>query len=315
MAGLLIASAVAASCLLATWTFRLATRWGGAGDRRLLVLWAMAAPGLVLGVLLGGASAMVLEGCPLFTPFDQILVMTIAGSFLAFVVLACLRHVRQAMSARRALLAISEAVIEGKIHDQLGDLARRLGVPRPELRIIRTSRPLACTLGFRKPVVILSTGLLATLDTRECEAVLAHELAHLRQNDHVVAFLIAWLRDGLFYVPGTREGWERYRHDREIACDAMSAGATGRPGALASALFKVGAGCAALDSHVADFGPQPSEIEARLEHLLGDSSSRRGGRAAVGYGIVAAGAMATILALSPIWYMPVCMTVFCRIGL
>lgn len=319
MAGLILAAGVAASCLLATWTFRLANRWGGAADRRMLVLWAMAVPATVLGVLLGGSVGMVLQACPLFGPADQIVVAAVAGVFIALVALACVRQTAQALRVRREILAVSEPMAEGPLFDKVADLAAKLGMAPPHLRLARTSQPLACSLGFRRRVVVLSTGLVAGLDDRECEAVIAHELAHLKQNDHVVGFLIAWLRDSLFFVPASREGWEHYRHDREIACDAMSAGATGRPGALASALFKVGGGSIGAEGaaipadHAAHFGHGGAGIEARLSHLLGEQPATAR-RAAVGYGILAVGAMATILALSPIWYMPVCMTVFCHFG-
>jgi hypothetical protein len=76
----------------------------------------------------------------------------------------------------------------------------------------------------------------------------------------------------------------------------LTANATGRPGALASALFKV--------------GTEP----VRLSHLLDGVQPTQARRAFLGYGILAVGVMATIMALSPVWYMPFCMTVFCNLG-
>ncbi len=295
MAGLLLAVAVAASCLLAAWTFRVATRVGP-DDRRMLVLLGMAAPVLILGVLLGGSLTMMIAGCPLFTPADYIVSATVAGSFLALLAIACTRQLAAARKARADLEAIAEPVSEGPLYDDLVRLAADLGVRTPQLRIAGTPEVLACSAGIRRPMIVLSTGLLDRLDDQERAAVVAHELAHLKQRDHLLAFLIGWLRDGLSYVPTGRTGWEHYRHDREIACDAMSATATGHPGALASALFKIGT----------DAG--------RLSHLLGDFPPARASRAFLGYGILVAGVMGTIVVLSPVWYMPVCMNVFCRLG-
>jgi len=315
MAGLIVAIGIAAAFLLAAATLRFASRWAGVGDRRLLVLLAMLGPALILGVLLGGSLSMVMAGCPLFTPVDHVILTVIAGCFLSFLTVACMRQAAKGRRARRDLLAVSEPVTAGPLHDVLARLAVSLGLSPPELRVAGTPEPLACSLGIRHPVIVLSSGLLARLDAQETEAVLAHELAHLKQHDHLVGFLIAWLRDSLFYVPAAAEGWEHYSHHREIACDALSASATGRPGALASALVKVGAGGPppAPGGHAASFGPDATRLEARLAHLLGDVPPARAGRAVVTYGILVAGVMGTIVVLSPIWYMPFCMNLICRL--
>ena len=314
MAGLVLALGTVVAYILATWTTRLAARGGGFADRRMLVLCAMLQPGLVLRVLLGGSVAMVLAGCPFFTPLDHWLVAVIAGGFLALVAVACMRQTLQSVRIRRELTAISEPVLDGPLHARLGRLASEVGVRRPELRLAPSAEPLACSLGIFNPTVVLSSGLVAMLDDQECEAVLAHELAHLKQKDHLVGFLVAWLRDGLFYMPTAREAWDRYRHDREIDCDALSATATGRPAALASALFKVSAGHVGDPCQVAHFGPESSQLETRLAHLLGDKAPATARRAIVSYGLLAAGVMLTIMALTPVWYLPVCMTLFCRTG-
>jgi Zn-dependent protease with chaperone function len=298
MAGVILVLAVGACGLLAGWAFRLAHRWAGIADRRFLVLWAMAAPALVLGILLGGAVGMVLEGCPLFTPIDHIVIASTAGTFVALVTLACLRHAARAAKARHDLLAISELASDGPLAEQFAALAQKLGIHAPQLRIVQTSEPIACSFGVRRPAVVIASGLLARLDDREREGVLAHELAHLKQHDPLIGFVIAWLRDALFFMPAANEGWECFAHEREVACDSLSATATGRPGALASALFKVSG----------------RRAQTRLERLLGGSPTTPAGRAAVGYGILAAGAMVAIAALSPIWYTPVCMALFCHIG-
>lgn len=313
MAGLVLALGAVVAYLLAMWTMRVAARSGGSAERRVLVLLALLAPGLVLGTLLGGSVAMVLSGCPFFTPLDAAVVWVVAGCFLALVGVACVRQAAHAMRVRRQIRDISEPVVEGPLCETLARLAASVGVRKPELRVARTAEPLACSLGLGRTTVIVSSGLLALLDDREREAVFAHELAHIKQNDHVVAFVVAWLRDGLCYMPTAREAWDRYAHDREIACDALSASATGRPAALASALFKVCTGHGYHPEHAAHFGHDRSHLETRLSHLLGDTPPAAGSRAIMSYGVLASGVMAVIMALSPVWYTPLCMTVFCKL--
>ncbi|MCB9523204.1 MAG: M48 family metalloprotease [Myxococcales bacterium] len=63
-------------------------------------------------------------------------------------------------------------------------LARRAGVPAPQLHLIPSDTPQAMALGeARQATVAVTTGLLHRLSERELVGVLAHELAHLRHGD------------------------------------------------------------------------------------------------------------------------------------
>ncbi len=67
----------------------------------------------------------------------------------------------------------------------LRDLARRAEVPVPSLWLVPGRSPNAFTIG-RDPAtasVVVSTGLLERLDARSMAAVLAHEVAHIRNRD------------------------------------------------------------------------------------------------------------------------------------
>lgn len=60
------------------------------------------------------------------------------------------------------------------------------GLPvTPELRVVQDSAPNAYAAGLRpeKSFVGVTTGLLATMPQRELEAVIAHEVAHIRNRD------------------------------------------------------------------------------------------------------------------------------------
>jgi heat shock protein HtpX len=64
-------------------------------------------------------------------------------------------------------------------------LAAQLGVLPPKLQLIDDGFPRACAVGRgpRSATVAVSTGLLTALTPGELEAVLAHELAHVRTRD------------------------------------------------------------------------------------------------------------------------------------
>ncbi|MEX0705702.1 MAG: M56 family metallopeptidase [Nitriliruptoraceae bacterium] len=118
-------------------------------------------------------------------------------------------------------------------------VARMLGVATPRVAVVRDAPGGAYVVGTRRPTIVVDAQLVARLDQDELEGVLAHELAHVRRRDNIVAAGLCTVRDAVFFAPGV--GWAvRHLHrERELAADQVAVRATGRPAALASGLLKV----------------------------------------------------------------------------
>ncbi|MEW6467151.1 MAG: zinc metalloprotease HtpX [Pseudomonadota bacterium] len=80
-----------------------------------------------------------------------------------------------------------------ELHQLLAHLASLAGLPQPPgIYLLPGPSPQAMSFGSRAaPALALSEGLLFVLDRRELTGVLAHELAHLRNNDLGVMLLAA----------------------------------------------------------------------------------------------------------------------------
>jgi bla regulator protein BlaR1 len=77
-------------------------------------------------------------------------------------------------------------------------------------------------VGHLKPVILMPIGLLAGLPPEQIEAVLLHELAHIRRNDYVVNFLQTIAETVFFFNPGLMWISSLLRDERENCCDDIA---------------------------------------------------------------------------------------------
>jgi heat shock protein HtpX len=123
----------------------------------------------------------------------------VGGPFLyAFVALAVLMNVGGYWFSDRIALAASRArpLEEAEapwLHAAVADLSQRAGIPAPRLYLIPSEQPNAFAAG-RNPsrsVVAVTQGLLELMPPEQVRAVVAHELAHVRYRDVLVASIAA----------------------------------------------------------------------------------------------------------------------------
>jgi beta-lactamase regulating signal transducer with metallopeptidase domain len=98
-------------------------------------------------------------------------------------------------------------------------LASRLGL-RVAIHVVESARVVAPTaIGWLRPVILLPVAALANLTPSQVEAILAHELVHIRRHDYVVNVLETLAEILLFYHPCVWWVSERIRLEREHCCD------------------------------------------------------------------------------------------------
>ncbi len=123
------------------------------------------------------------------------------------------------------------------------DYARLIGrleaLPEHEIRITEDARPVAMTVSGPRHLVILSTGLLETLDRDETETVVAHELMHIKNNDSRFKVFSTVLSRFMVFDPFSKFFDPAVHREREYLADEASGRTTGKPTALASALVKI----------------------------------------------------------------------------
>ncbi len=82
-------------------------------------------------------------------------------------------------------------------------------------------------IGHFKPLILLPVSALTGLSTEQIEAVLAHELAHIKRNDYLVNMLQTVVEILGFYHPAVWWVSRKIRVERENCCDDMAVGVSG----------------------------------------------------------------------------------------
>jgi len=77
-------------------------------------------------------------------------------------------------------------------------------------------------VGHLKPVILIPVGLMAGLPAEQVEAILMHELAHIRRNDYFVNFLQNITETIFFFNPGLLWISSLLREERENCCDDIA---------------------------------------------------------------------------------------------
>ena len=164
-----------------------------------------------------------------------------------------------------------------ELHSMIGRLAQQMDLPMPRVAVMETDMANAFATG-RNPknaVVCVTTGIMYQLDREELEAVLAHEMSHVKNRDvqvitlasffaTIASFIMQW---GLWFGGGfgSRDRDDRgganafilvylasvvtwvvsffliraLSRYRELAADRGAVVVTGSPSSLASALVKI----------------------------------------------------------------------------
>lgn len=123
-------------------------------------------------------------------------------------------------------------------------------------------------IGTFSPVVLIPIGLLSGFSTAQVEAILAHELAHIRRNDYLINMLQSFVEVIFFFHPAIWWLSEKVRAEREHCCDDIALDVCGDKMSLAHALVKVAEWQAAPGLAMAFASKKPLLLH-RVQRVLG----------------------------------------------
>lgn len=103
----------------------------------------------------------------------------------------------------------------------LQQAAARMGIKKNVAIWLSAAAEAPMTLGFWKPVILLPISIVNHLSLQQTEAILLHELKHIKRNDYFINILMACADVVLFFNPFARWIAQAIRRERENSCDDL----------------------------------------------------------------------------------------------
>ncbi|MCA9216999.1 MAG: M56 family metallopeptidase, partial [Planctomycetales bacterium] len=165
----------------------------------------------------------------------------IVGLWLTGVTLGSFRPLLGWMTLRRlARVAVAPASVE--IRESLLRMSNQLGLRR-KVRILESAlADVPLVIGYVRPVILLPVSFVTGISPIQLDAVLAHELAHVRRHDFLVNLLQVLVETLFFYHPAIWWLSRQIRAEREHCCDDIAIAATNNRAEYGRALLAIEVG-------------------------------------------------------------------------
>jgi GWxTD domain-containing protein len=149
---------------------------------------------------------------------------------------------------------------------RVGELAVRLKISRHVALLESCLAEVPMLIGYLRPVILVPIGMLAALPIDQVEAILLHELAHIRRADYLVNLLQTAIESVFFYHPAVWWISSVVRAERENCCDDFVLARDTDPRAYAAALIALEQGRGAA---IMALAANDGNLVRRVRRVLG----------------------------------------------
>ena len=160
----------------------------------------------------------------------------ILAAWMLGVALLLSRAIGAGVAVRRLKSEAIAPVSEG-LAGLAREVAARLGISQAFGFFASHAVSAPMVIGWLKPVVLFPAASLMELSPEQFEAILLHELAHIRRRDYLVNATQVAMETLLFYHPAVWWVSRKIRQEREHCCDDLVVAATGSPLVYVKALY------------------------------------------------------------------------------
>jgi beta-lactamase regulating signal transducer with metallopeptidase domain len=163
---------------------------------------------------------------------------TLAWIWIAGVAVMSLRAAGAGLGVRR-LRRDAAPCDHSEWERKLNEWSRELRIAKPIRLCVMTLNDVPAVIGHFKPIILLPAAILTRMSNEQIEALILHELMHIRRNDFLVNALQVICETLLFFNPTAWWLSRAIREERENCCDDAVARFSGRRAEYARALLSL----------------------------------------------------------------------------
>ncbi|PQJ11999.1 hypothetical protein CJD36_009425 [Flavipsychrobacter stenotrophus] len=247
-------------------------------------------------LLTAGAQCVAESGTPVpaANPLSHTMLFSLTGipfvtaliqyaSYIAWIWLAIVIAKTLQMTAglyRLTYMRRKEVFVAGKWwEEKVVALSGQLGIDR-KVNILQSGLANApMVIGYLKPLILLPVGLINHLPAAEVEAIICHELAHIRRKDYLVNLFQTVMEVLFFFNPAVLWLNQLIRKERENCCDDIAMAANVSIQDYLSALvacreYQLGV----YNSCALAFAGNKNDLTQRVKRLIGQNKKNTAGR-------------------------------------
>lgn len=126
--------------------------------------------------------------------------------------------------------------------------------------------------GFFKPIILIPIGLLSNLPQDQIEAILLHELAHIRRKDYFINLVQSFAEILFFFNPGVLWVSSIIKEERENCCDDIAVGITKSKTKFIHALVSFQEYNMKQNKLAMGFGSKKNQLLERAKRIIHDNN-------------------------------------------
>lgn len=152
-------------------------------------------------------------------------------------------------------------------------LKQKLGINKGVAFLESQLATVPCAAGFIKPIILVPVGLLSNLPPNQVEAILLHELAHIKRSDFVMNVVQTFTETLFFFNPALLWMNTLIREERENCCDDIALSVSQDRSSLVRALLSISQDASANNALSAAFSGRKNSVLKRAKRILGVKSA------------------------------------------
>lgn len=179
------------------------------------------------------------------------------------------------------------------------ELAEQLHISKSVKIFISAKVDVPTMIGFVKPIILLPAATLAKLSAQQLEAILLHELAHIKRNDYLLNLVQTTIETILFFNPFIWLLSRMVRKEREHCCDDIVVAQTERPLEYATALAMLETAKGSVSQLAMGAAGKKNVLLNRIKRIMEMKRNNKSYSYAAIISVLAVGTMFTAAMFSP----------------